>query len=89
MATKEAWNRPSVIFMSTEALPSCGVRLEQENCNNRPLPKIFRMTKGNKLIDEIFKGATINTPSMMCVEDLLACYRYAAVLKRPHNQPPQ
>jgi len=36
-----------------------------------PLPKIFRMTKGGKLIDGIFKGETINTPSMLCVEDAL------------------
>jgi phosphoserine aminotransferase len=34
-----------------------------------PLPKIFRMTKGGKLIEGIFSGATINTPSMLCVED--------------------
>ncbi len=36
-----------------------------------PLPKIFRMTKGGKLIEGIFKGETINTPSMLCVEDVL------------------
>ena len=36
-----------------------------------PLPKIFRLTKGGKLIDGIFTGATINTPSMLCVEDYL------------------
>ena len=34
-----------------------------------PLPKIFRLTKGGKLIDGIFRGETINTPSMLCVED--------------------
>jgi phosphoserine aminotransferase len=33
------------------------------------LPKIFRLTKGGKLIEGIFKGETINTPSMLCVED--------------------
>ncbi|MBF9048379.1 phosphoserine transaminase [Roseobacter sp. HKCCD9010] len=36
-----------------------------------PLPKIFRLTKGGKLIDGIFTGATINTPSMLAVEDYL------------------
>ncbi|WP_420004736.1 phosphoserine transaminase [Arenibacterium sp. LLYu02] len=36
-----------------------------------PMPKIFRMTKGGKLIDGIFKGETINTPSMLAVEDYL------------------
>lgn len=36
-----------------------------------PMPKIFRMTKGGKLIEGIFKGETINTPSMLCVEDYI------------------
>ncbi len=36
-----------------------------------PLPKIFRMTKGGKLIEGLFTGATINTPSMLCVSDYL------------------
>jgi phosphoserine aminotransferase len=36
-----------------------------------PMPKLFRMTKGGKLNREIFEGATINTPSMLCVEDYL------------------
>jgi phosphoserine aminotransferase len=42
-----------------------------------PLPKIFRMTKGGKLIDGIFTGATINTPSLLCVEDALDSLAWA------------
>ncbi len=36
-----------------------------------PLPKIFQMTKGGKIVEGIFQGETINTPSMLCVEDAL------------------
>lgn len=42
-----------------------------------PLPKIFRLTKGGKLIEGIFKGETINTPSMLAVEDYLFALDWA------------
>jgi phosphoserine aminotransferase len=42
-----------------------------------PLPKIFRLTSGGKLIEGIFKGETINTPSMLCVEDWLDTLNWA------------
>lgn len=42
-----------------------------------PMPKIFRLTKGGKLIAEIFSGATINTVSMLCVEDAVDGLKWA------------
>jgi phosphoserine aminotransferase len=56
--------------------PRAVERLEREP-QPRPLPKIFRLTKGGKLIEGIFKGETINTPSMLCVEDWLFALGWA------------
>jgi phosphoserine aminotransferase len=51
-------------------------RLEQAQAN-RPLPKIFRLTKSGALIEGVFKGETINTPSMLAVEDWLVALNWA------------
>jgi phosphoserine aminotransferase len=56
--------------------PRAVERLEREPAP-RPLPKIFRLTKSGKLIDGIFRGETINTPSMLCVEDWLVALDWA------------
>jgi phosphoserine aminotransferase len=56
--------------------PKAIERLEQEPAP-RPLPKIFRLTKSGKLIDGIFRGETINTPSMLAVEDWLFALDWA------------
>ena len=45
-----------------------------------PLPKIFRMTKGGKLNEALFKGDTINTPSLLCVEDAIDGLRWAEAI---------
>jgi phosphoserine aminotransferase len=56
--------------------PRAVERLENEPAP-RPLPKIFRLTKSGKLIDGVFRGETINTPSMLCVEDWLFALNWA------------
>lgn len=47
---------------------------------DRPLPKIFRLTKGGKLIEGIFEAATINTPSLMVIEDAIDAMEWAKTL---------
>src|SRR5206468_9871907 len=56
--------------------PRAVERLEREPAP-RPLPKSFRLTNGGKLIEGGFKGETINTPSMLCVEDWLFALDWA------------
>ncbi|MBW0007830.1 MAG: phosphoserine transaminase [Sphingomonas sp.] len=56
--------------------PRAVERLEHEPAP-RPLPKIFRLTKSGKLIDGVFRGETINTPSMLCVADWLFALDWA------------
>jgi len=56
--------------------PRAVARLESEP-PPRPLPKIFRLTKNGKLIEGIFKGETINTPSMLALEDWLVALDWA------------
>ncbi|MBA3511768.1 phosphoserine transaminase [Sphingomonas sp.] len=56
--------------------PRAVERLESEPAA-RPLPKIFRLTKSGQLIDGIFRGETINTPSMLAVEDWLFALDWA------------
>jgi phosphoserine aminotransferase len=45
-----------------------------------PLPKVFRMTKGGKIIEGLFEGETINTPSLLCVEDYIDALHWAKSL---------
>jgi len=64
-----------VIILSPKAVE----RLENF-APDRPLPKIFRLTKGGKLIEGIFKAATINTPSLMVIEDAIDAMEWAKSL---------
>ncbi|MGR8947824.1 MAG: phosphoserine transaminase [Gammaproteobacteria bacterium] len=61
-----------VLIMSPRAVS----RLESFD-NPRPLPKIFRMLKKGRVDSALFEGATINTPSMLCVEDYLDALKWA------------
>ncbi|MBB3763117.1 phosphoserine transaminase [Sphingomicrobium lutaoense] len=56
--------------------PRAVERLESHT-PDRPLPKLFRLTKKGKLMEEIFEGSTINTPSMLCVEDAIHSLEWA------------
>lgn len=59
------------------ALSPRAVRRLEDEAPPRPLPKIFRLTKQGALLEGIFRGETINTPSMLCVEDALSGLRWA------------
>jgi phosphoserine aminotransferase len=88
-AMRLAWDRLDVVTWSWQkvlggeaahGMLALSPRAVERLLNHQPawpLPKIFRLTSGGKLIEGIFKGETINTPSMLCVEDALDGLRWA------------